>query len=171
MLYKQNLNYHLRYGCLPRAASDNYPASALQDSLLPCQTRTLLASRRTGFSEGKSGSHPHAWLRKRRRGRGAHKVPYEQKRGGVAGHPQREAKAVWKGREGARGVVSLPYPNPSLLFSLHCLTSPCKCQQVSFYNSFSTYLLEVLHTYASLEITVVMMPGKLYKQFLLKAKI
>lgn len=67
-----------------------------------------------------------------------------------------------------QGVVSVPSPNPSLLL-FHHLVSPYKCQQASFYNSFSICWLEVLHTYVSLEITVVMMPRKLHKQLLLEA--
>lgn len=69
----------------------------------PVRQELSLPLEEQDFLKGNLGHVHMAWLRKRRRGRGAHKVPYEQKRGGVAGHPQREAKAVWKGREGAGG--------------------------------------------------------------------
>lgn len=82
----------------------------------------------------------------------------------------REKPSQWgNAGKGTGGGVS-SFPNPLLFFSLHHLNS-CQCQQVSFYNSFIKYQLEVLHTYISFEITVVMMLWKLYKQFFLKANI
>lgn len=154
MLYKQNLNYNLRYGCLSQAASDNYPESASQGSFLPHQTRALLTCRRTGFSERKSGSYPYVWLKKRRREGGTHEVPYEwEKKGVIVGHPTMTIQGSVGVQVRGCGRVSFTSPNPSLLFSLHHLISLCKCQHVSFCNSFIRYLLEVLHSYVSLEIS------------------
>lgn len=102
---------------MPQAASDKYAESGMQDSLLPSETRTLLVSRRTGFSEGKSRSHPYVRLRKRR-GRRVHKVLYEKKRGRVVGHPQRKTKSVRKCRQGDRGrCLFLPKPTAVLLIA------------------------------------------------------
>lgn len=167
MLYKQNLNYNLSYGCLPRAASDNYPESALQDSLLPCQTRTL---EEQDFPKGNLG-HIHRWGWGREGGKGeCIRSPMSRRReeGWWVTHGQRPRQCGSAGK-GAGGWCL--FPPQTHHCSPRCITSPCKCQQVSFHNSFIMYLLEALCTYISLENTVVMMPRKLYKQFLLKANI
>lgn len=112
MLYKQNLNYNLRCGCLPQAVSNNYTESALQNSLL-LSGKIPSCLQKNRIYRGKSGSHPHVGLRKRR-GRGVRSSPKSRRRGRVVSHPQTRGQG--SAGKGAGGL-SLASPDPSLLLT------------------------------------------------------
>lgn len=133
------------------------------------QEKLLLASRKTGFIEGNLG-HTHIWGWGRGGEGDCGRSPKSRRRGKVAGQSQTRGQGSVAVQ--VRGLAGCPcIPRSITALNSHHLTSPCKCQHVSFYKSFIMHLLEVLHTYVSLEITVVVMPRKLHKQFLLKANI